>query len=226
MGLNKSNGNMYEWVTHTWNPLGGACPHKCQYCSTNKLMRYPGIKNKYSGQVKLVEKELKTDLGHNNFIFVCAQHDLFAENIPDIFIRRILDHCRGNLNNYLFQTKNPKRILDYRLPNNSIVCTTIETNRFYTEQGDTPHPNTRAEAMNILSEYHNTYVTIEPIMDFDLLSLVGLIRICHPIQVNIGADSGKNNLHEPPKEKILALISEIEKFTTVKQKSNLARLLK
>lgn len=226
MPLNKSNGNMYDWVTNTWNPLGGECPHHCKYCSTNKLMRYPGIKAKYSGDVKLIEKELKIDLGHDKTIFVCAQHDLFAESVPDEYIRKILDHCRGNLNNYLFQTKNPERILNYRLPNNSVVCTTIETNRWYEQMGDAPLPLKRAEAMMAINHYHITYVTIEPIMDFDLFHLAGLIDMCKPVQVNIGADSGKNNLPEPTKGQILELIEVLEKFTTVKQKSNLARLMK
>lgn len=37
MPLNKAKGNMYEWVTHTWNPLAGECSHGCSYCSTNNL---------------------------------------------------------------------------------------------------------------------------------------------------------------------------------------------
>ena len=32
MGLTKSKGNMYPWVTHTHANLGGECPHKCRYC--------------------------------------------------------------------------------------------------------------------------------------------------------------------------------------------------
>lgn len=44
-------------------------------------------------------------------------------------------------------------------------------------------------------------------------------------QVNIGADSGKNNLSEPSAEKVRALIDELSKFTKVVQKKNLRRLL-
>ena len=51
MSLNKSKGNMYPWLTHTWNPLAGECPHKCTYCSTHNLKkRYEAIRNKYSGE--------------------------------------------------------------------------------------------------------------------------------------------------------------------------------
>ncbi len=63
-------------------------------------------------------------------------------------------------------------------------------------------------------------------MDFDLDKLVPLISVCRPIQVNIGADSGNNGLPEPSKEKVLKLIEELEKFTKVKQKKNLNRLVK
>ena len=32
MSLNESKGNMYSWVTHTWNTIKGECPHGCTYC--------------------------------------------------------------------------------------------------------------------------------------------------------------------------------------------------
>lgn len=65
------------------------------------------------------------------------------------------------------------------------------------------------------------YVTIEPIMDFDLPKLVELIKMCEPIQVNIGADSGNNNLPEPS---AIDLIEELKQFTTISKKNNLKRL--
>ena len=30
--LNEAKGNMYSWVTHTWNTVKGECPHGCTYC--------------------------------------------------------------------------------------------------------------------------------------------------------------------------------------------------
>jgi len=53
-----------------------------------------------------------------------------------------------------------------------------------------------------------------------------MLKECEPLQVNIGADSGKNGLPEPPIEKVLELVAELEKFTTIHNKSNLGRLLK
>lgn len=225
--MNKSKGNMYDFVTHTWNPLAGECPHKCSYCSTNKLKRYPGILNKYSGEPRLDEKQL-TNLGQGNFIFVVAQGDLFAEGIPDRIIKQILNHCSKFDNKYLFQTKNPDNILNWighPAFDKSVICTTIESNRYYPEiMDESPLPNSRSIAMHYYL-CNQTYVTIEPILDFDLYDFVDMIKYCRPMQVNIGADSGNNNLPEPSKEKILQLIEELEMFTKVVQKPNLKRLL-
>ena len=68
----------------------------------------------------------------------------------------------------------------------------------------------------------DTYVTIEPIMDFDLDEMVNLIKRCKPEQVNIGKNTNKMvQLPEPPKNKVLSLIDELLKFTTVHIKDNI-----
>ena len=217
MGLNKSTGNMYDFVTHTWNAIKGACYHDCTYC----YMKRWGKLN----PIRFDEKELKTDLGSGNFIFVGSSCDMFAEDIPDEWIDKVMRKCNEKYHNrYLFQSKNPFRFTDNGIifPKKSVFCTTIETNRYYEEiMRNSPSPETRAFQLPI-----NNYITIEPIMDFDLKELVQLIEICNPIQVNIGADSGNHNLPEPSKEKIYELIAELNQFTKVKLKKNLNRLLK
>jgi hypothetical protein len=214
MGLNKSKGNMYEFITHTWNVVKGECYHDCSYC----YMKRWGKLN----PARFDEKELKTDLGTDNFIFVGSSNDMFTVDVE--WTQRILDYCNEYPDNkYFFQSKNTFAFQNewLRFPKNSVFCTTIETNRFYQEfMGNTPYPRQRAFSLPL-----NNYITIEPIMDFDLIDLLTLLKVANPKQVNIGADSGNNNLPEPPKEKILELIHELEKFTKVKQKKNLKRLL-
>lgn len=223
MSLNPSKGNMYDFVTHTWNTIKGACPHDCSYCY---MKRWGNLK-----PVRFDEKELKTDLGEGNFIFVGSSCDMFAEAIPDYWIYKTLVKCEEHEGNrYLFQSKNPSGMNEY-LPGYGIkdfvICTTIESNREYPEiMAKSPAPKDRAFWINVLSEYAPTYVTIEPIMDFDLEPLVELIKICDPEQVNIGADSGNNHLPEPPYEKVLELIDRLSAFTTIAKKRNLDRLLK
>jgi hypothetical protein len=219
MPLNKSTGNMYSWITHTWNTIKGECPHGCTYCYMHRW----GKQN----PVHFDEKELKTDLGSGNFIFVGSSCDMFAEYIPERWIMETLLHCGKFDNSYLFQSKNPKQFNYYSdYPEKSMFCTTIETNRIYAEMGNAPRPEYRAVAMFYISELYKTYVTIEPIMDFDLAVMVDLIWLCNPEQVNIGADSGNNHLIEPSKEKLLELISELQKFTMIAKKTNLERILR
>lgn len=122
MGLNISNGNMYDFVTHTWNTVKGQCYHDCSYCY---MKRWGNLK-----ECRFDEKELKTDLGSGNFIFVGSSNDMFSTNIPEWWIRKTLKHCSEFDNKYLFQTKNPDRILDFIdvpvISDKSVVCTTME----------------------------------------------------------------------------------------------------
>jgi DNA repair photolyase len=227
--MNESKGNMYPDVV-TWNPLAGECSHKCEYCSTNSLMRYPGVKAKYSGDIRLCNDLHKNFPGEPKTIFVVAQNDLFTANVPDKYIKSVLDKCNiWNQHRYLFQSKNPARFLEFEglYPEKTILCTTIESNRWYVQMRKAPHPKQRAIAMNdAYYMKHEIHVTIEPIMDFDLEEMVYLIETCLPTKVNIGADSKRNNLPEPSKGKLLALIDELKKFTVIDQKRNLSRLLK
>lgn len=218
--LNVSKGNMYPWITHTWNTVKGACPHDCSYCY---MKRFGNQK-----PIRFDEKELKTDLGKGNFIFVGSSCDMWAQNIPEnwIFITMGILECYEN--KYLFQSKNPSRMIEYLgySPSfiDAVICTTIETNRWYPEiMRDCPTPFVRSAAMELARRPR--YVTIEPIMDFDLVPMVELIKRCNPIQVNIGADSGRNGLPEPSRQKVEALIQELQKFTTIARKSNLERLM-
>ena len=215
MALNKSKGNMYNFITHTWNPIKGKCYHDCSYCY---MKRFGNLK-----PVRFDEKELNTNLGENNFIFVGSSCDMFAEVILDDWIKKTLDYCEHfSGNNYFLQSKNPRRMIKslfYRDRITFKTCTTLESDLNYINiMGNSP---SSAERASVCVDY----ITIEPILDFNLDRFIYMIITCVPIQVNIGADSGNNNLPEPPKEKILELIKELEKFTKVKLKKNLNRLL-
>lgn len=215
MGLNQSKGNMYEFIDATWNTIKGECPHGCTYCYMKKW----GKQN----PVRFDKKELETDLGSGNFIFVGSSCDMFAKQIPTEWIKETLLKCEEHDNKYFFQSKNPKRFIEVwsSLAKKSSFCTTIETNRVYSNyMGNAPEPWDRAFELVV-----NNYITIEPIMDFDLIDFLTIIKLAQPRQVNIGADSGGNNLPEPTKKKTMALIEELEKFTTVVKKKNLKRII-
>jgi protein gp37 len=228
MALNKQKGNMYSDITHTWNPLGGKCLHDCAYCSTHKLSSKPVIAAKYSGEIRLANS-VYDNLGKGKTIFVCAQNDLFAAGVDQFMIERILNQCRRFPDNiYHFQTKNPDRFNEFTdlFPKNSILCTTIETNRWYQDiMHSCPLPIHRSQAMFHVKGFEKR-VTIEPIIEFDEVMMYQMINLCKPDVVYVGADSGNNKLPEPGKKRILDLIEEIKSYAKVQIKSNLTRLLK
>lgn len=206
---------MYSWVTHTWNTVKGECPHGCIYCYMKRWgKQYP---------VRFDERELNTDLGSGNFIFVGSSCDMWAESIPEEWIIKTLRHCEKFDNTYLFQTKNPKNIRRI-LPSKSRVCVTLETNRWYPEiMKDSPKPEQRVIETMLIR--HPVYITMEPILDFDLDDVMRMMYDCSPEQINIGADSGNNNLPEPNRDKLEQLIFALKSYFTIDQKRNLSRLL-
>lgn len=101
------------------------CEHSCLYCFMKRNRPLPPL--------RLEEKELKVNLGEGNFIFV-GSTDEWAANVPSEWIEQVLDYCDVFDNRYLFQSKNPARFLEYLdhpVMKKSVLCTTIETNRFY-----------------------------------------------------------------------------------------------
>lgn len=226
MPLNKvkPNGNMYGWLDATWNTVKGKCPHDCEYCYMKKWGEQP--------ELHFDEKELKIDLGKDNFIFVGSSCDLFADAIPEKWIVDTLSHCNKFDNKYLFQSKNPERIITMRhhLPDydHVILGTTIESNRTFKGMCKAPTPIKRAKEI-VRAQFfgYKTMITIEPIMQFDLEDMVAIIELCSPQFVNLGANTNsKVKLQEPRSEKIMALINRLKEFTEVKIKPNLKRLMK
>ena len=219
--MNKQAGNMYDFVTHTWNPIRGKCKHDCSYCY---MKRFP------QKDLKLDEKTLNENLGKNNFIFVGSSTDLFEDSVNFDHISDVIHKCNDNKQNkYLFQSKNPNRmrgLIASLFEGECILATTIETNRKYEEMGATPEPYKRSFEMRQAKEKgFITAITIEPIMDFDIDELVNILEFAKPDFVNIGADSGKCNLPEPSKEKVLELIARLNKFTKINKKNNISRLI-
>lgn len=218
--LNKQKGNMYPFVTHTWNVIKGKCPHDCSYCYM-KVYSQP--------ELHFDEKSLKDNLGSGNFIFVGSSCDAWADDIQNDWIDQMLEQCRlYPQNTYLFQSKNPSRLGYWYgdLPPKTILGTTIETCQTIDDYSKAPRPRARFEAMLDLSTgIYPLMVSIEPIMDFDLATLVDWVKAISPKFVSIGADSKGHKLPEPSPNEVKYLIEELRSITTVKIKDNLNRLV-
>lgn len=220
---------MFEGL-RTWNPWFG-CEHHCYNngCWAYKRLAHRlGKGNKcslcYDFKPHLHPKRL-TRVPPEPKIFVVAHGDLFGRWVPNDIIEKILSVCRATPKElWFFETKNPKRHIDFlgTFPTNTVLSTTIETNRIYSSivRGFTPFPTERFEAMLEIKQYtkYPIHIAIEPIMEFDLDILVSWMKDLEPLKVAVGYDSLNNNLLEPPKWKTLKLIEELEKFTDVERK--------
>lgn len=220
---------MYQgWISHTHTHLAGRCPHACNYCAIQDMANhYPALKEKYSGPLRLIEKEFSVNYGTGKTIFMENCNDLFAEDVPFDFIAEVIQHCCSwPKNTYIFQTKNPYRYLPFlhlMPPNHTIGCT-IETNRNIPKITKAPKPIERATAMNCLTSQRR-FLTLEPLLDFDIDILADWIRRINPEFCNIGADSKSHHLPEPPFEKVMALVDKLKECgIEVREKRNLERL--
>jgi len=208
MSLNKQKGNMYGFVTHTWNPIRGICPHKCSYCYMNGFVHEP---------LHLALNTANDNLGEKKIIFVGSSTDMFCQDVGVTWINRVLNQISLFPNNYyLFQTKNPLRFFDpdiNNFPDNSIFCTTIETNRdnLINRFTNAPDIQSRVTGLSKILNYKRM-LTIEPIMDFDIKEMLELIFGIKPNFVNIGADSKQNQLPEPDRNKLIEFIAELKKL--------------
>ena len=234
MTLNKPQGNMYEFITHTWNPIRGKCFHGCSYCY---------MQGKWSRSYQYLDtSELTGTFKSGQFIFIGSSTDFCSQKVESEWIKQVFNFCYknnpidifGERAKFLLQTKNPERLLDFinhplLNPENdtTVVCTTLETNRHLQRfMQNAPTPQNRAESMaEIANRGIKTYVTVEPIIDFDLESFVELIRICQPEQVNIGYNTSKTaKLPNPTLANMINLCRALSEFTVVAPKENSGEL--
>jgi len=220
---------MFSDVTESWNIVVG-CRHGCYFGKCWAFMLTIG-KLKHTKKYKDFEprfwqSELNRKFKVGAFVFVCSMGDLFGEWVPIEWIKLIIGVVRKNPQaTFLFLTKNPARYVELEkeldFPENAILGTTIETNRgydYYPAWTKAPSPFNRYEAMTKL-RHKRKFVSIEPIIDFDLTKLVGWIKEIAPCIVYVGYDNYKAGLPEPPLSKTMLLIDALKMFTTVKTKS-------
>ena len=213
-------------VMRTWNVFCG-CRFNCTYCVSRKLaegrLRHlPRYQDGFTP--KLVESELSKTFKPGDFIFIAFMGDIAWATIDEM--NRILDRIDCfPATTFLFLSKNPLYIKRWEgmLPLNVILGTTIESDLDY-GLSKAPPPRDRFWYL-WKNEYPRKFVSIEPIMDFDLRTMVGWMKHIKPEIVEVGADNWKCGLPEPAWGNIEELLSELRKFCpTVVEKRGLERL--
>jgi len=224
---NPRSDRMFPIVSVTWNPVSG-CPHNCKYCwarrlAETKLRHTPRYRRGFIPRMNF--KALRRRFKRDEIVFVSDMGDLFADGIPEEWIFRVLRYIERRPEAYfLFLTKNPSRYHEFleHFPENAILGATIETNKddLYAKHriSKAPLPSKRYMAMKEL-EWDLKFVSIEPILEFDLDEMVKWVEDIDPVLVFVGYDNWNNKLPEPSYRDTLKLIDKLEYVTIVIRKT-------
>ena len=208
---------MFSKVTATWNPVTG-CTHACSYCWARRLVEQKKMYGPDGFKPQLHRERLTKKFRPGDFIFVCDMGDLFCDGVDGEWIFAVLEHIREYpKTDFLLLTKNPAAYCVWDIPDNCILGATIETN-WEVSCSKARQPSERIFHMAHM-DGHRKMLSIEPIMDFDMISFTDAIRSIRPQFVYIGFDNYHNGLPEPSPSKASELADRIGEFTSVIRKT-------
>lgn len=223
--LNKSKMFTYNGKRMvTWNPFTG-CNFNCSYCWARKLAEGK-LKASYpNGFIpEFHPNRINRKFKAGEFVFVSSMGDISF--CPDYDYVEIMSTVADNPETrFLILTKAPSMYIANQFPPNIYAGATIETNRDITlNYSKAPNPRQRALDM-MMSDYQPKFISIEPIMDFDLAVFAEWLYDINPEIVEIGADNYHNDLPEPSWDKVYKLIDILTLHgVKVIQKDGLQRL--
>lgn len=221
------NGTKIEWCDMTFNPVTG-CLHGCEYCYAKRIAeRFGGCDNlvperelsqplsitRKNGRVVNAPFPFGFDPTFHRYrldepakrakastIFVCSMADLFGAWVPDEWIADVFDACRkAPQHRYLFLTKNPARYMELA----STGLLPEDCNFWYGSTATTP------DMEFWWSEHHNTFVSIEPMLEE--FPTAGDCAIKKVGWVILGAMTGPGGkAHQPKKEWIEPLVEDAQ----------------
>lgn len=215
---------MFGFITKIWNPIAMKCRHGCLYCWAEAMKkgrlkdspRYKDLKD--LSQPKLVEKELHRHFKAGDYVFVEDMGDLFASDVPDVFIQQVLGIIYESPDaKFLLLTKNPWRMVAYQrsIPGNCLCGCTIETTRTTRQFSKAPATQGRYAAMRELNHPHKM-ICIEPIMDFSPVQFLCWIDEINPELVVFGYDNYNSGLPEPQLSKTNKFIEDLKALRAFK----------
>lgn len=215
---------MYDNVK-TWNPMVG-CRHNCVYCYGRRIAKRQKHRCDlcYSFLPHMHPERLAKKFKAGDTIFVCSMSDISFATYDEM--GKIMDVIWNYpKTTFMIQSKRQEYFLYGRIhpyPDNCILGTTIETNRNTSKISKAPLPFIRKSWMTAPLMHPRKYVTIEPIMEFDLDVMVEWVQEINPEFVYVGynnLDSKNFHLPEPSLNETLRLIAELEKITEVRLKT-------
>lgn len=191
------------------------CNFNCIYCAFKNTLRFQKCTQckKYEPHAH-IETLLKNppQTKDGEFIAVGMNGDVAFASKGEM--SDMIRYCKeGSDRTFMMQSKDPRCFLPFDIPENLIICTTIETNWDFTKDySKAPITQTRMGAMCELSERGcETMITIEPIMKFSQ-GLIDWLEYLQPKIAWVGYDSKNNHLPEPTLSETNELIYELRTF--------------
>lgn len=128
-----------EWTDKTWNPITGCTKISagCANCYAEimskrlQAMKQDKYKNGFTLTMHndVLDEPIKWKKPHT--IFVCSMSDLFHENVPFVFIDKVMETIKSTpQHNYQILTKRANRMAEYfsdkSIPNNTWLGVTVD----------------------------------------------------------------------------------------------------
>lgn len=210
-----------DWCTASWNPVSG-CLKGCEYCYARRIaerfyggptpddkchvinrLMYDDARNPrvypfgFAPTLHRYRLHEPMDWKKPKSIFVGSMTDLFADCIPDEWIKTVFKVCeRVKQHRYLFLTKCPERYL--RLADHGMLP---ESENFW--YGST----VTDDSMPFFhSDHHNCFLSIEPILS-DLKA--GNLANSGIKWVIIGAETGNRKNRVKPEKAWISHITDV-----------------
>jgi hypothetical protein len=200
--------------TRGWNPFVG-CRFDCAYCkaSYKKLVEWNG-RCLHCQQCQTYEPHYHPErlgrLSSERVIFVAENGDIsFCD---PAFTRKMIDVMKEDKKEdrvFILQSKNPAYFADILpLPQNTVLMTTIETNRDYRVS---KAPLTSQRYHDFLQlDWHRKAVVMEPVLKFDLPVILDWATELQPVAIFIGFESKRKcSLEEPTTLQVQELHNEL-----------------
>lgn len=177
-----------EWTEQTWNPVTGCIKVSpgCKHCYAETMakrlqaMDAPGYKNGF--KLSLLPERLNQPLQRRKptMYFVNSMSDLFQDEVPEIFIDRVMDVIRATpQHTYQILTKRSTNMRDYfatrLVPDNAWLGVSVEDRQYG-----------KPRIVDLLAiETRTRFLSIEP-----LLEDLGRLRLRGIHWVIVGGESG------------------------------------
>ncbi len=196
--------------TEDWNPLDFQCPLRCSYCPEKGYSEAPVLADGW---------EIIPD---HYAIWVCANTDLFCDEVPDSLIEEILMKASEYPGKgFLFSTKNPSRYWPFidKIPSWSYITATVESDIDHGCSLASP-PLERLEQMRQLKlsgghSYPEVCLSIQPVMEFtdgfaEAVLSAGLDQVSISYEL-----TGIEGFPTPEFDKVLALAKTLSEESMV-----------